>query len=53
VETPVLSGQPSRLVSHIHEQFTHWRKVRFSQMVDIVKDEAKPDDAGFPVIRIE
>ena len=53
METPVLSGQPSSLVSHIHEQSTHWRKARFSQMVDIVKDAAKPDYAGFPAIRIE
>ena len=25
VETPVLTGQPSSPVSHVHEQSTHWR----------------------------
>jgi hypothetical protein len=51
VETPVLTGQPSLQVSHVHEQSTHWRTARFAQMVQIVKDGLKPDDAANPDIR--
>lgn len=45
--TPVLTGQPSSPVSHVHEQSTHWRDARFAQMVQIVKGEPKPDDIAF------
>jgi hypothetical protein len=51
VETPVHTGQPSLQVSHVHEQSTHWRNARFAQMVQIVKDGLKPDDAANSDVR--
>jgi hypothetical protein len=42
VETPVLTGQPTLQVSHVHEQSTHWRNARFAQMVQIVKSGVVP-----------
>jgi hypothetical protein len=51
VETPVLTGQPTLQVSHVHEQSTHWRNTRFAQMVQIVKDGLKPDDTANPDVR--
>ena len=42
--TPVLTGQPSSPVPHVHEQSTHWRDARFDQRARIVKGEVKPDE---------
>jgi hypothetical protein len=54
VETPVLTGQPTLQVSHVHEQSTHWRNTRFAQMVQIVKSgldrsntDARAPDVNF------